>query len=169
VVAASHSAHYGLRPGDAQQEGIKVGGQLREHDDRTGNRAEHVLNQGAHIRNWPDHIRNRRHRIRNRRDLVRNRVDRLRNRGTAVRHRSDLVRNRVDRIRNRGTAVRVVFCPVLGVRAARLVVRLFRSGGMLLVWLATRAKRANLGVRAARLVLQLFARVEFCWPEALVS
>ena len=135
MVAASHSAHYGLRPGDAQQEGIKVGGQLREHDDRTGNRAEHVLNQGAHIRNWPDHIRNRRHRIRNRRDLVRNRVDRL---------------------RNRGTAVRVVFCPVLGVRAARLVVRLFRSGGMLLVWLATRAKRAILGVRAARLVLQLF-------------
>ena len=197
VVAASHSAHYGLRPGDAQQEGRKVGGQLREHDDRTGNRAEHVLNQradirtrrhpgdaqqegikvglqlrerddrtgtrgqhvlnhGAHIRNWPDHIRNRRHRIRHRRDLVRNHVDRLRNRGTAVRHRRDLVRNRVDRLRNRGTAVRVVLCPVLGVRAARLVVRLFGSGRRLLAWLATRAKRAVLGARAARLVVRLF-------------
>ena len=107
-------------PGDAQQEGIKVGLQLRERDDRTGNRGQHVLNQRADIRNRPDHIRNRRHRhLRNRRHRhLRNRRHRH------LRNRRDLVRNRGDRIRNRGTEVRVVFRPILGVRAARLVLRL---------------------------------------------
>ena len=45
TVDASQSGHYRLHPGDAQQEGGKVGLQLRERDDRTGNRGEHVLNQ----------------------------------------------------------------------------------------------------------------------------
>ena len=48
-------------PGDAQQEGGKVGLQLRERDDRTGNRGQHVLNRRADIRNRRHHISNRRH------------------------------------------------------------------------------------------------------------
>ena len=44
-----HRAHY--LPGDAQQEGVKVGLQLRELDVRTGNRGEHVLKQRDDVRN----------------------------------------------------------------------------------------------------------------------
>ncbi len=53
---------------------------MRERDDRTGNRGEHVLNQRADIRNWPDHIGNRRRHLRNRRRHLRNRRRHLRNR-----------------------------------------------------------------------------------------
>jgi len=74
-------------PGDAQQEGKKVGLQLRERDDtgnrgqhvlnqrlqlrerddRTGNRGGHVLNQRVDVRNWRDQIGYRRDHICNRR------------------------------------------------------------------------------------------------------
>ncbi len=117
AVDACHFAQNGLHPGDAQQEGQKVEGQLREQDGRTGNRAEHLLNQRGDIRN------RRHHHIRNRRALVRNRGDRFRN--PRRRH----LRNSRDLVRNRGTELRVVFRDV---RAARLGVRLFRAGGMLL-------------------------------------
>ena len=53
---------YWLHPRDAQQERGKVGLQLRQRDDRTGNRGEHVLNRRDDVRNWRDHIRNRRDR-----------------------------------------------------------------------------------------------------------
>ena len=48
----SPCVHYRLHPGDAEQEGSKLGLQLRDRDDRTGNRGEHVLNQRDDIRHW---------------------------------------------------------------------------------------------------------------------
>ena len=90
-------------PGDAHQEGVKVGLQLRELDVRTGNRGEHVLKQR-------NDVRNRRHR----------RGSRGHRRGSR-RHRRG----------SRGDDARVVRL-VRGVRAARLVTRAIRGGGRLL-------------------------------------
>ena len=51
TVDTSPCVHYRLHPGDAEQEEGKLGLQLRERDDRTGNRGEHVLNQRDDVRN----------------------------------------------------------------------------------------------------------------------
>ena len=67
TVDTSPCVHYRLHPGDAEQEEGKLGLQLGERDQPTGNRGQHVLNQRADIRNWPDHLRNRRRHVRNRR------------------------------------------------------------------------------------------------------
>ena len=54
-------------PDDAQHEVGKVGRQLRERDDRTGNRGEHVVSRRDDVRHRREHVGNRRHRISNRR------------------------------------------------------------------------------------------------------
>ena len=87
TVDASQSVLYWLHPRDAQQERGKVGLQLRQRDDRTGNRCEHVLNRRDDVRNWRDHISNRRDHIRNRRDQIGNRRHHIRNRRDHIRNR----------------------------------------------------------------------------------
>ena len=115
---ACHSAHYGRHPGDAQQEGKKVGGQLREQDDRLGNRGQHVLNQRADIRNWrhpgdaqqegikvglqlrerDDRTGNRGQHVLNQRADIRNWPDHIGNRRHHIRNRRHRTRNRRHRV-----------------------------------------------------------------------
>ena len=117
------ACHYRVHPGDAHQEGVKVGLQLRERDDRTGNRGEHVLNQRDDVRphqegvkvglqlrerddrtgNRGEHVLNQRADVRPQQEGVkvglqlRARDDRTGNRGAHVLNQRADVRNRRDR------------------------------------------------------------------------
>ena len=123
---ASHSAHYGLHPGDAQQEGKRSEGSCASRTTALGNRAEHVLNQRADIRNWrhpgdaqqegikvglqlrerDDRTGNRGQHVLNQRLQLRERDDRTGNRGGHVLNQRDDVRNWRDQIGYRRDHIR---------------------------------------------------------------
>ena len=88
-----------LHPGDAQHEGVKLGLQLREPDDRTGNPGEHVLNQRDDVRNRRDQIGNRRHPGDAQQEGVKVRLQ-LRGRDDRTGNRVEHVLNQRDDVRN---------------------------------------------------------------------
>ena len=109
--------------------------QLRQRDDRTGNRCEHFLNRRDDVRNRPDQIGNRR---RPHREPAGRRIGNRRRRNGNRRHRNGNRRH----IRNRSTRPRSYFWSVVSVPPGTST-GLFAPVEGLLAWLPARAKRAR--------------------------